>query len=52
MKRKEVLGPLLLITAGTMLLLQNLNLFDNVFSKGWPIFLIIIGISKIFENKK
>jgi hypothetical protein len=50
-KTKSLAGPLILITIGTMFLIQNLshiNVF-RVFWRYWPVFLIAIGISKLLE---
>jgi hypothetical protein len=40
-------GPLILITLGILLLLNNL--YPNVYSFGrvWPVILVVIGIGKI-----
>jgi|SoiMethySBSTD1v2_1073268.scaffolds.fasta_scaffold161565_3 cell wall-active antibiotic response 4TMS protein YvqF len=50
-KTKSLAGPLILITIGTMFLIQNLshiNVF-KVFWRYWPVLLIAIGISKLLE---
>ena len=50
-KTKSLAGPLILITIGTMFLIQNLshiNVF-KVFWRYWPLLLIAIGISKLLE---
>jgi LiaI-LiaF-like transmembrane region len=50
-KTKSLAGPLILITIGTMFLIQNLshiNVF-RVFWRYWPVLLIAIGISKLLE---
>ena len=50
-KTKSLAGPLILITIGTMFLIQNLahiNVF-KVFRRYWPVLLIAIGISKLLE---
>ena len=50
-KTKSLAGPLILITIGTMFLVQNLshiNVF-KVFWRYWPVLLIAIGISKLLE---
>jgi hypothetical protein len=50
-KTKSLAGPLILITIGTMFLIQNLshiNVF-RVFWRYWPVILIVIGISKLLE---
>jgi len=50
-KTRSLAGPLILITIGTMFLIQNLshiNVF-RVFWRYWPVILIAIGISKLLE---
>ena len=50
-KTKSLAGPLILITIGTMFLIQNLthiNIF-KLFWRYWPVLLIAIGISKLLE---
>ena len=50
-KTRSLAGPLILITIGTMFLIQNLshiNVF-RVFWRYWPVILIVIGISKLLE---
>ena len=50
-KTKSLAGPLILITIGTMFLIQNLshiNVF-KLFWRYWPVLLIAIGISKLLE---
>ena len=50
-KTKSLAGPRILITIGTMFLIQNLshiNVF-KVFWRYWPVLLIAIGISKLLE---
>jgi hypothetical protein len=44
-----MLGPLLLIAIGILFLLNNLYPGVFRFGKMWPVILIIIGISKVFE---
>ena len=43
-------GPLILITLGVLLLLQNLYPDVYSFSRVWPVILIVIGISKIVSS--
>jgi hypothetical protein len=47
-----MLGPLLLIALGVLFLLNNL--FPGVlrFGKMWPVILIVIGLTKVFEYFK
>ncbi|MGH9425124.1 MAG: LiaI-LiaF-like domain-containing protein [Terriglobia bacterium] len=50
-KTRSLAGPLILITIGTLFLIQNLshiNVF-RVFWRYWPVILIAIGISKLLE---
>jgi len=50
-KTRSLAGPLILITIGTMFLIQNLahiNIF-KLFWNYWPLLLIAIGISKLLE---
>ena len=44
-----MLGPLLLIVLGILFLLNNV--YPGVFRFGrmWPVILIVIGLSKVFE---
>jgi hypothetical protein len=44
-----MLGPLLLIAIGVLFLLNNLYPGVFRFGKMWPVILIIIGLSKVFE---
>jgi hypothetical protein len=44
-----VTGPLLLITLGTLLLLNNLYPEVFSFARMWPVILIAIGLGKIAE---
>ena len=44
-----MLGPLLLIAVGVLFLLNNLYPGVFRFGKMWPVILIIIGLSKVFE---
>jgi hypothetical protein len=43
-------GPLLLITLGILLLLNNLYPETFSFSRMWPVILIAIGLGKIAEH--
>jgi hypothetical protein len=43
-------GPLILITLGVLLLLQNMYPDVYSFSKVWPVILIVIGIAKIVSS--
>ncbi|MCI0626964.1 MAG: DUF5668 domain-containing protein [Acidobacteria bacterium] len=50
-KTRSLAGPLILITIGTLFLIQNLahiNVF-KVFWRYWPVILIAIGIGKLLE---
>jgi Domain of unknown function (DUF5668) len=50
-KTRSLAGPLILITIGTLFLIQNLthiNIF-RLFWTYWPLLLIGIGISKLLE---
>lgn len=50
-KCRSLAGPLILITIGTMFLIQNLshiNVF-RIFWRYWPLILIVIGVSKLLE---
>jgi putative Mn2+ efflux pump MntP len=44
-----MLGPLLLIVIGVLFLLNNMYPGYFRFGKMWPVILIIIGLSKVFE---
>ena len=44
-----MLGPVLLIVLGILLLLNNLYPDTFRFSQLWPVILIVIGISKIWD---
>ena len=44
-----MLGPLLLIVIGVLFLLNNMYPGLFRFGKMWPVILIVIGISKVFE---
>jgi len=44
-----MLGPLLLIVIGVLFLLNNMYPGVFRFGKMWPIILIVIGLSKVFE---
>jgi hypothetical protein len=43
-------GPLILITLGVLLLLQNLYPEVYSFSRVWPVILIVIGVGKILGS--
>jgi hypothetical protein len=43
-------GPLILITLGVLLLLQNLYPQTFGFSRVWPVVLIVIGLSKVLGS--
>ena len=42
-------GPLILITLGVLLLLNNLDPERFQFGRMWPVILIVIGLVKILE---
>jgi Domain of unknown function (DUF5668) len=44
-----MLGPLLLIVIGVLFLLNNMYPGIFRFGKMWPVILIVIGLSKVFE---
>ena len=44
-----MLGPLLLIVIGVLFLLNNMYPGVFRFGKMWPVILIVIGLSKVFE---
>jgi len=44
-----MLGPLLLISIGVLLLLNNLYPGIFRFGKMWPVILIVIGAAKVIE---
>ena len=44
-----MLGPLLLIVLGFLFLLNNIYPGVFRFSRMWPVILIVIGLSKVFE---
>jgi hypothetical protein len=44
-----VTGPLLLIVLGVLFLLNNLYPDQFRFGRMWPVILIVIGITKVFE---
>jgi len=48
---RSLAGPLILITIGTMFLIQNLAHINvwRIFWRYWPVILIAIGISKLVE---
>ena len=53
-KARSLVGPLILITIGSLFLIQNLteiNLFRifRVLWPYWPVILIIVGVSKLLE---
>lgn len=53
-KSRSLVGPLILITIGSLFLIQNLteiNLYRivRVFWPYWPVILIIVGVSKLLE---
>ncbi len=54
-RRPRVIFPLILITAGVLLLLSNLNLlplsFWDIAARGWPLVLILIGLQIIFGRQ-
>jgi hypothetical protein len=50
-KTRSLAGPLILITIGTMFLIQNLSQINvfRIFWRYWPLILIVIGVSKLLE---
>ena len=48
---RSLAGPLILITVGTLFLIQNLAHINvwRVFWRYWPAILIAIGVSKLVE---
>ena len=44
-----MLGPVLLIVIGVLFLLNNMYPGVFRFGKMWPVILIVIGLSKVFE---
>jgi len=50
-KTRSLAGPLILITIGTMFLIQNLSQINvfRVFWRYWPVILIAVGIGKLLE---
>ncbi len=44
-----MLGPILLIVVGILFLLNNMYPGVFRFGKMWPVILIVIGLSKVFE---
>jgi hypothetical protein len=48
---RSLAGPLILITIGTLFLIQNLAHINvwRIFWRYWPVILIAIGISKLVE---
>ena len=50
-KTRSLAGPLILITIGTMFLIQNLAHINicRIFWRYWPAILIAIGVSKLVE---
>ena len=50
-KSSSLAGPLILITIGTMFLIQNLSQINvlKMLWRYWPVILIAIGISKLLE---
>ena len=43
-------GALVLIAMGVLFLLNNLDPEAFAFRRLWPVIVIVIGLSKIFEN--
>ena len=46
-KGKRIMGPLILITIGSIFLMDNLGLINNAWSKLWPLIFIVIGLVKV-----
>jgi len=48
---RSLAGPLILITVGTLFLIQNLAHINvwRVFWRYWPVILIAIGVGKLVE---
>ncbi len=52
-RRRSVFGPLIWITIGVLLLANNLGVnlrVGDLFWKYWPVFLILLGLVKIYEH--
>ena len=48
--RRPLTGPLILISLGALLLLNNLHPDAHIFSRLWPVIIIVIGLSKVHEG--
>jgi cell wall-active antibiotic response 4TMS protein YvqF/B-box zinc finger protein len=47
-RMRRIIGPSVLITIGTLFLLQSLNVVD--FDRTWPAILLVIGIVKLLQS--
>jgi hypothetical protein len=47
-RMRKLMGPAMLLTIGTLFLLQNLNVVD--FDRTWPAILLVIGIVKLLQS--
>ena len=53
MKTRTLVAPLILITLGTLFLLSNLGLLPPLgplFTRGWPLILIVAGASPLLRR--
>jgi hypothetical protein len=45
---RKIMGPAILVTIGTLLLLQSLNVAS--FERTWPAILLVVGIVKLLQS--
>jgi hypothetical protein len=47
-RMRKIMGPAMLVTVGTLFLLQSLNVAS--FDRTWPAILLMIGVVKLLQN--
>lgn len=51
MRRRRLIGGLVVLFLGVVFLLTNLGIIPYDFGKYWPVILIIIGLGILFHDK-
>ena len=47
-RMRKIMGPAMIVTIGTLLLLQSLNI--AYFDRTWPAILLVVGIVKLLQS--
>jgi len=52
MSKRIATFPYVIITAGIIFLLQNLDIVNDAWKKLWPLLIIVIGVVYIINRKR